>query len=203
MLSARRSAQFGLFAVGLVLVASIGVLWARGHAPVALDGPRPAALIALTNLDGRACSLDSYAGRVVVLWFGDIRCPVNNRYLSRVSALARHFGDRGNVRLIGLQVGAKDSPDAVAVQMRTAGLDIPFWMDRTGSTAAAYGVSKTPTFVVIDPAGMIRYQGAFDDDESGKSIKHSHVREAIDAVLAGEPVADPRTVVAGCGVDGK
>jgi hypothetical protein len=57
---------------------------------------------------------------------------------------------------------------------------------------------------VIDPSGMLIYMGAIDDQPTANhaSVKgaRSYVREALDAVAAGRPVAVASTRPYGCTV---
>jgi len=54
---------------------------------------------------------------------------------------------------------------------------------------------------VIDAQGVLRYQGAIDDDPRGRvETPRNYVREAVQALLDGGQVPTPQTQPYGCSV---
>jgi hypothetical protein len=74
----------------------------------------------------------------------------------------------------------------------------PFLYDESQEVAHAWGAERTPHVYVLDPALEIRYVGAPDGDYEDESRDAEWVRAALDAVLAGENVAEPKTDAVGC-----
>lgn len=199
MLSPRRSAQLGLLGVATVVTGCLSVLLARSDMPDRLSPiGRVAAPIVLQDTDGHTRTLESYRGKIVVLWFNSIRCSTTNQYAARVAKLTRDFAGRSNIQVIAIHVGDADSPEAIAVQAQVAGMNCPIWLDRDGSVAAAYDVTHTPTFVVIGRQGLIRYHGAQDDDATAAHVTQRYVRQAVAALLKGEAVPTESTQAPGC-----
>jgi hypothetical protein len=69
----------------------------------------------------------------------------------------------------------------------------------------ATGVTITPEAAILTPEGKIAYRGRIDDRyvELGKrriAPTRRDVREALTALLAGQPVKGPRTRAIGCPV---
>jgi len=64
--------------------------------------------------------------------------------------------------------------------------------------ARAWDASVTPDVFVLDRAGRLAYRGAPDGDDGDPSLAAAWLRDALDAVLAGEPVAQPQTRPVGC-----
>ena len=62
-----------------------------------------------------------------------------------------------------------------------------------------YGAKTTPHCYVIDAAGVLVYQGAIDDNQSG-SGKTNYVVNAVTQLKAGEKVSPSETKPYGCGV---
>ncbi|HYR06573.1 MAG TPA: hypothetical protein VEQ60_02315 [Longimicrobium sp.] len=64
--------------------------------------------------------------------------------------------------------------------------------------------SRTPRYAIIDPQGVLRYAGAIDSNSSSsaRSIAGAtnYVRAALDAGLAGQPIAVAQTQPYGCDV---
>jgi hypothetical protein len=53
---------------------------------------------------------------------------------------------------------------------------------------------------VLDEEMRLRYEGAPDADHDDPSLRAQWLRDALDAVLAGEEPETPRTPAVGCGV---
>jgi len=62
----------------------------------------------------------------------------------------------------------------------------------------AYGPVATPHAFVFDAARKLRYVGRIDDNEREGLVKSRDLRDALDAVLGGRPVAVGHTKVFGC-----
>jgi hypothetical protein len=58
----------------------------------------------------------------------------------------------------------------------------------------------TPDVFVLDPERRIRYRGAPDDDYDDPSQRARWLRDALDAVLAGEVPARSQTEPIGCSI---
>jgi hypothetical protein len=55
---------------------------------------------------------------------------------------------------------------------------------------------------IIDKSGNLAYMGAIDNDPEGtkKDGKVNYVQKALDELLAGQTVSEPKTKQYGCGV---
>jgi hypothetical protein len=56
---------------------------------------------------------------------------------------------------------------------------------------------------LVDAGGMVRYRGAPDADHGDPSLRALWLREALDAVLAGEAPARAETKPIGCSIKWK
>jgi hypothetical protein len=64
-----------------------------------------------------------------------------------------------------------------------------------------YGAQTTPHIFVLDPAGILRYQGAFDDKTFRKrQPKVSYTLNAVNALLKGNNPDPAETPPYGCTV---
>ena len=76
--------------------------------------------------------------------------------------------------------------------------------DEAQRTAHAYGAEYTPEAYVLDAKFKVRYIGRVDDNWQHPDKARSHdLREAITAVLAGQPVVNPLTHAIGCTIKWK
>jgi hypothetical protein len=69
--------------------------------------------------------------------------------------------------------------------------------------ARAYGAKTTPDVFVLDASGTLRYRGAPDSDHDDPAQRAAWLREALDAVLAGEEPARAETTPVGCSIKWK
>ena len=88
------------------------------------------------------------------------------------------------------------------------GLLCPVLIDRRHELIRQVGPRPvTPEAVVVAPDGTLAYRGRIDDLYAAlgkrryEATTHD-LRDALDAVLAGKPVANPREPAVGCAIAG-
>ena len=94
----------------------------------------------------------------------------------------------------------RDAPDAMRARVEAGEFAGPYLHDATQEVARAFGAKVTPDVFVVDADMRLAYRGAADADHRDESLDAGWLRAALDAVLAGEPVAEPVTKPVGCGV---
>ena len=82
-------------------------------------------------------------------------------------------------------------------------IGLPAAVDRSRVAANAARATITPTAVVVDRRGAVRYRGRVDNlyaalGKTRQQITSRDLRDALDAVLAGRRVAHPETEAIGC-----
>ena len=86
----------------------------------------------------------------------------------------------------------RDSFEAMKERVRRdGGWPMPYLHDDTQEVARAYGAKTTPDVFVVDSDGALRYRGAPDADYRDDELRADWLREALDAMLAGEEIARP------------
>ena len=92
-----------------------------------------------------------------------------------------------------------------AMQRRVAEEDwpMPYLHDESQEVASAYGAQTTPDVFVLDAEGRLRYRGAPDADHRDPGQNAAWLREALDALIAGEELARAETKPVGCSVKWK
>ncbi len=119
----------------------------------------------------------------------------------RLGELARDFGKRG-VAFFGVDANEQDGPVAIGRFAERHGLPFPILKDVGNGLADRIGAERTPEVFVLDESRAVVYRGRIDDQYAigihrPSSTRHDLVN-AFDAVLAGRPVATPRTDAVGC-----
>ena len=137
-----------------------------------------------------------------VVLFICYHCPYVKAYIPRLIDLQKEFA--GKVRLVAIcsndaKTYPDDSFDNMKKQSAAWGLNFPYLRDEDQSTARAFGAERTPEIFVLDRDGVCRYEGGIDDNYQDVSkVKQRPLRDAIVAVAAGQPVAQPQTHAIGC-----
>ena len=139
--------------------------------------------------------------KVVVLAFLGTECPLAEAYAPRLAELARDFEKRG-VGFFGVDANQQDGPVAIGRFAEKHGLPFPILKDVGNGLADRLGAERTPEVFVLDGSRAVVYRGRVDDQYAIGIHRPSPTRhdlvDALDAVLAGRPVATPRTDAVGC-----
>ena len=97
-----------------------------------------------------------------------------------------------------------DSFENMKVRATQKGFNFPYLHDESQEVASAYGAQRTPEVFVFDAERTLRYHGAIDDDyERPEAVRRPYLRQALDAVLAGELPTTATTPPVGCSVKWK
>jgi peroxiredoxin len=156
----------------------------------------------LPDTEGQLTSPDGAPATVVV--FTCNHCPYALAWHERIAQAARDYADRG-VRFLAINPndGARYPRDSYeAMQQRVANEDwpMPYLHDATQETARAYDAQTTPDVFVLDAERRLRYRGAPDAAYDDPAQNAAWLRDALDAVLAGERPARPETRPVGCSI---
>ncbi len=152
--------------------------------------------IKLKDIYGKEHSLGDFRGKIVFIHFWSIVCPSEKLAEPKCKEIQKDFGDKGVVE-IAINANQKelsepgDPPYAnLRAHVQEAALNFMVAVDPGNKLTDMLGGQSTPHCFVIDKEGVLRYSGALDDDPRGQKGKDakSYVREAIQAVLAGEKV---------------
>jgi peroxiredoxin len=133
-------------------------------------------------------------------------CPYALAWHDRIAAVARDYPD---VKVLAINPNdaeryPRDSFDAMRDRVAAdGGWPLPYLRDETQEVARAFGAKTTPDCFVIDAEGRIAYRGAPDADYDDPAQDAAWLREALDAVLAGEDPATAETEPVGCSIKWK
>ncbi len=197
-----RTACAAVVAIGLAAAAPATV-WGGKFNKVLSPGDAAPEFASLPAADDREYAFEDFAAaKVLVLLFTSNPCPVSQAYDERIlNLVAEHSAPDASsepmVRLVAVSVGLSeaDGLEAMRKHARDRGYTFPYLHDATQDTGRAYGVFVTPTVFVLDQDRKVRYYGAIDDKwNDAAGVKHRYLRDAIDALLAGDepPVAETR-----------
>ena len=156
----------------------------------------------LPGTDGRKHSWEDLADTdAVVVVFTCNDCPYAVDYEERINDLAIHYAGQGErVAVVAINSNQAKSESLEAIQERARARDFrfPYLIDASQEVSRTFGALRTPEFFVLDGSRRIVYMGAMDDDTQESLVRHRHVADALEAVLAGRPVELSETAPVGC-----
>jgi peroxiredoxin len=159
----------------------------------------------LPTTEGDTVSLAGLAeSDAVAVVFSCNHCPYAQAWEDRVNEVAREYAGRG-VALVAINANdaAKypaDSFDAMVDRAREKGFVFPYAYDESQEVARAYGAERTPEVFLFDGDRRLVYHGAVDDAADPGAVKVRYLRDAVEAVLAGETPPRAETPPVGCTV---
>ncbi len=150
---------------------------------------------------------DSEAAGTTVIVFTCNHCPYAIAWHERLAGAARDYAGRG-VRFLAVNANdaeryPRDSYGAMRERVASEDWPMPYLHDASQGVARAYGAKTTPDIFVLDSDRRLRYRGAPDSDYQDPEQRAAWLREALDAVLAGEDPARPETQPVGCSIKWK
>jgi peroxiredoxin len=181
-------------------VAILGLLLATQPEPAAVGKPAPD--FKALDETGATHELAQYRGRAVVLEWTNPDCPYVERHYS-ADTMEKLAVALGATDVVWLAVNSTHSntPADTKAWKAAQGFAYPTLQDPDGTIGHLYGARTTPHLFVIDGQGVLRYDGAIDDDPYGKSATPvNYVGAAVKALLAGASPDPSETKPYGCSV---
>lgn len=167
--------------------------------------PTAAAMLELEASDGsRVRPFEAGKSAIHVFIFLSNECPIANRYAPEFRRIHAANRDRG-VRFWFVHPFADESRAAVAKHAREYSLPGTVLLDPDQRLTRMVGATVTPEAAVVDREYRLAYRGRIDDrfPQFGRERARAtrlDLREALDAVLSGRPVAEARTRAIGCSI---
>jgi peroxiredoxin len=162
----------------------------------------------LPGVDGNDHSLDDYADAdVLVLIQSCNHCPYVQAWEDRMIAIARDYADRG-VRVVAIssndaETYPEDSFEEMRRRAESRGFTFDYLYDEPQEVARALGSERTPEVFVFDRERKLVYHGAIDDARDDRAVTQHYLRDALDALLAGDEPSVADTPAVGCSMKWK
>jgi peroxiredoxin len=174
-------------------------------APALADGPAigaAAPAFDLKTLDGKPFSLADAekANSYVVLMFIATQCPYSNAYNDRMRDMAGAYAKKG-ILFVGINSNKTESVDEAVAHAKAHGHTFPILKDPSNKVADLYDARHTPEVYVIGKDGKLVYHGRIDDNsDDAAKVTSPDLKNALEALLAGQPVAKAETKAFGCSI---
>jgi alkyl hydroperoxide reductase subunit AhpC len=164
-----------------------------------------------TDSNGQTHQLSEYRGKYVVLEWHNNGCPYTRKHYEsgNMQRLQKEWTAKGVIWFTVIS-SAQGQQGYVTAQQEndymksmnaapTAAL-----LDPQGDVGRLYAAKTTPHMFIINPQGVLIYDGAIDSkastDQSDIASATNYVSQALDESMAGKPVSTPTSRPYGCSV---
>jgi peroxiredoxin len=155
--------------LGLAMLALVLVLGgANDDKPGKARIGEKAPAFTLTDANGQERTLAEVAGRIVVLEWTNPDCPFVRKHYGPSKSMQKAYETvrRLDKNLVWLAIDSTfdTTPERLKFWIKQNKIEYPILIDSQGTVARQYDARRTPHMFVIDKEGVLRYQGAIDDD---------------------------------------
>jgi peroxiredoxin len=171
----------------------------------------PAPEFTATDTYGKPERLSDYKGKFVVLEWHNRECPYTKKHYSsgNMQALQKEWTGKGVVWFTVIssapgQQGYVTAEEENAYVKQVKASPTAVLLDPTGQLGHLYSAKTTPHIFIINPQGILIYDGAIDDkpttDLEDVARAKNYVSAALEEAMAGKEVAVATSRPYGCSV---
>ena len=164
----------------------------------------------LPDFDGRVVSdADLTGAHGILLVFASAHCPFVKLIQQELGRVGTDYGPRGlKIVAVGsndIVMHPDDGPDGMRTQAVENDWTFPYLVDGDQQLALACHAACTPDLFLFDGDRELVYRGQFDDARPGNNVTSTgrDLREAVDLLLAGQPIPAAQTPSIGCNIKWK
>jgi len=187
---------------------------AVGAAPLTTHASKvgaPAPVFKGTDTKGKVRSLSDFKGKWVVLEWHNSGCPYVGKHYGgkNMQKLQQEWTSKGVAWLTVIssaagQQGYMEPAQADAYFAQQKAAQTAVLLDPSGAIGRLYDAKTTPHMFVINPDGVLVYNGAIDDkptsDQADLATAANYVSAALTEGMAGQPVTTATSRPYGCGI---
>ena len=161
----------------------------------------------LRDVNGKAVTSNDFgASRGLLVAFICPHCPFVRHVRAEFARFAKEAQDRG-IAVIAINSNdatafPDDNPDGMRKEASEVGYTFAYLVDDTQEVAKSFRAACTPDFFLFDAGRRLVYRGQFDDSrpKSDVPVTGKDLRAAVDALLAGQPIAADQRPSLGCNI---
>lgn len=164
----------------------------------------------LPDASGQLWTLDDVRGpRGLLVMFVCNHCPFVVHLAPALADFARELDGQGigvvAINSNDLEKYPADAPEKMLEFAAARGWTFPYLVDATQEVAHAYVAACTPDFYLFDGELKLAYCGQFDSSrpKNSQPVTGTDLREAVRALLAGEPPLAEQRPSSGCNIKWK
>jgi thiol-disulfide isomerase/thioredoxin len=160
----------------------------------------------LEQVAGAPLDLEALRGKPLLVLFLCAHCPFVKHIEPELTRLQH---DLAGSDLAWLAISAnstlthpQDGPEGLRRQAERCGWQFPYLHDREQALAIAFRAACTPDLFLFNREHRLAYRGQLDASRPGNDqpLDGRDLRQAITAVLAGHPPAEPQHPAIGCNI---
>ncbi len=171
----------------------------------------PAPDFQATDSNGQVHKLSEYRGKFVVLEWHNNGCPYTRKHYEsgNMQRLQKEWTSRGVIWFTVIS-SAPGQQGYVAAQQeneylkRMNAAPTAALLDPQGDVGRLYAAKTTPHMFIINPEGLLIYDGAIDSkattDQADIATATNYVSQALGEAMTGKPVTMPTSRPYGCSV---
>ena len=156
----------------------------------------------LADQTGKLHTLHDAAGdKAIVLMVQGNGCPIVRQAIPALREIRDQYQSQG-VEFLLLNSNLQDTAESIAREEKEFAFDLPILVDSGQHVGEQLGVQRTSEVFVIDPkTWTLAYRGPIDDRlhyERQRPAENTYLKDALDAILAGQPVKVTQAPGVGC-----
>jgi peroxiredoxin len=171
----------------------------------------PAPEFQTTDSNGQTRKLSQYRGKFVVLEWHNNGCPYTRKHYEsgNMQRLQKEWTARGVIWFTVISSAPGQQGYVTAQQendylKQMNGSPTAALLDPQGDVGRLYSAKTTPHMFIINPAGVLIYDGALDSkattDQADIATATNYVSQALEEAMAGKSVTTPTSRPYGCSV---
>jgi peroxiredoxin len=187
-------------------IALLGMMnFTQSVAALNIGDPMVDTEVDMKNVDGEMVTLSDIKGeKGTLVIFSCMHCPFVKGWQDTMVEIGNSYQDKG----FGVVFINSNNPDtagdtfeAMQALAEKEGYQFPFVVDDTSDVARNFGAGKTPDVFLFDADGKLAYKGAVGEGgQKPKNGGETYLKNALDALLAGNAVEKPETKAVGCSI---
>ena len=162
------------------------------------------------TVSGKEVSLQDFKGaKGVLLFFICNHCPYVKLIQAELAAIGREYMPKGiamaAISANDISTHPDDGPETMKKEAERLGYPFPYLYDESQEVAKAYQAACTPDIFLFDGSRKLVYHGQLDEARPNKKIPvtGADLRQALDALLAGQAVSPEQKASVGCNIKWK
>lgn len=164
----------------------------------------------LDTVTGEMMDLNALKGKKgTVIMFICNHCPFVIHVNPEITRLAKEFKSKG-IGFIAISSNdvekyPQDAPHLMKAKAKEEKYPFPYLYDQTQNVAKNYNAACTPDFYLFDKDLKLVYRGQLDDSRPGNGLplNGKDLRNALNKLLAGEPIDAVQKPSIGCNIKWK
>jgi thiol-disulfide isomerase/thioredoxin len=162
------------------------------------------------TVTGKMVKLEDVASdKATVVMFLCNHCPYVLHVNEEIVRVVREYEPKG-ISFVAISSNdvenyPEDGPERMKVHATRVGYTFPYLYDESQNVARAFDAACTPDFYVFDKNLKLVYRGRLDDSKPKNKLPLTgkDLRDALDAILDGKPVAEKQYPSGGCNIKWK